>query len=101
MLVLVLEAFLVHVRVRVDQIAVPVLVLVLDVLVVVSRMRVRMRHVPMAVLVAVRAIVLVLVHAPTVPAARETAPELRSVHCAAWPMSRCPACPTRWRKARS
>ena len=47
---LVLEAFLVHVRMCVDQVAVPVLVLVLDVLVVLAGVRVRVRHVAVAVL---------------------------------------------------
>jgi hypothetical protein len=80
-LVLVLEARLVHVRVRVDQVAVPVLVRVLDVLVIVRGVRVSVRHVPVAVLVAVRVVVRVLGHGPTVPPPRETALQLRSVHC--------------------
>jgi pyruvate dehydrogenase E2 component (dihydrolipoamide acetyltransferase) len=67
--VLVLEPGLVHVRMRVDQVAVPMLVRVLDVLVVVRGMRVRVRHVPVAVLVAVRVIVRVLVHRPKTTAA--------------------------------
>jgi hypothetical protein len=62
-LVLVLEARLMQVRVRVDEIAMPVLVLVLDVLMIVGGMRMRVHDLPVAVLVAVGMVVPVLVHA--------------------------------------
>jgi hypothetical protein len=62
-LVLLLEALLVHVGVRVDLVAVAMLVLVLGVLVVVRGVGVLVRDVSVLVRVAVRGVVRVLVFA--------------------------------------
>lgn len=79
-LVLVLVAGLVHVRMRVHEIAVAVLVLVLGVLVVVRGVGVRVRHIAVAVLMGVRMVVRVLVlrHPRSLSRLRATIPRRRA-----------------------